>query len=102
MLTRLLPFLLSSPASSSVAGLGLSSVDVAFEVTDHVRLPGNGGRTHHAVVVGHVAARLQGESGLGQRSDDSRVRRSEVKSLTCSPPMLGFRLRQGRWQMHIF
>lgn len=73
MLTRLLPLLISSPAPSSVAGLGLSSVDVSLKVTHHVRLPGDGGRTHHAVVVGHVAACLQGESGLGQTSEDNRV-----------------------------
>lgn len=102
MLTRLIPLLLSSPASSTVAGLGLSTVDVAFEVTHHVRLPGDGGRAHHTVVVGHVAARLQGESNLGQTSEHSRAWRSEVEPLTCSPPRLGFRLRQGRWQMHIF
>lgn len=54
------------------------------------------------MVVGHVAARLPREWDLGQRSEHTSVWSSEVEQLTCSPPRLGFRLRQGRWQMHIF
>lgn len=53
-LTRLLE---RDVCAAAVAGFGLSFVDVSLQVADHVRLAGDGHRTHHAVVVGHVSPR---------------------------------------------
>ncbi len=54
VLTRLLE---QHIGASRVAGFSLSFVDVSFQVADHVRLAGDGDRTHNTVVVSHVSPR---------------------------------------------